>query len=125
MHLLRLTVAEFEQASRAFVDDVLAAEADTTHTHEELLERGAPLAGLVHLRVETFLALALLLCERLDLDPLPELALDRDFHVRLADDRRAMTATVWAASGDAEIAPGTKDGSVSLHELMSRLDAAF
>jgi hypothetical protein len=79
LHVLRLTLAEFEQASRAFVDDVFAAEADTTHTHEELIERGA--------------------------------------------DRRAMTATIWAESGDAEIASGTREGSVVLGDLLAELEA--
>jgi hypothetical protein len=101
---------------------VFAVEADTTHTHEELLERGAPLVQAVHLRVETFLALARMLCERRGLDPLPELALERDFHVHLADDRRAMTATVWADSGDAECGPVGRPGTLSLHELLSRLE---
>ena len=101
---------------------MLAAEADTSSPHEELLERGAPLAVRLHLRAETFLALARLLLARLDAE-LPELDLGRDFHVRLADERRAFTATVWAESGDAEIAPGTRDESVSLGQLLSRLGA--
>jgi hypothetical protein len=101
---------------------VFAAEADTTHTHEELLDRGTPLVRVLHLRVEAFLGLARMLCERLGLEPLPELALDRDFHVRLADERRAMTASVWADSGDAECGPVSRPGSVSLHELLSRLE---
>jgi hypothetical protein len=95
-------VPEFEEASRGFVDHVLEAEADTSSSHEELLERGWPLAVRVHLRAETFLALARLLLARLG-EELPALDLDRDFHVRLADERRVFTATVWAESGDAEI----------------------
>lgn len=112
---------EFEEASRAFVDDVLEAEADTSSSHEELLERGWPIAVRVHLRAETFLGLARILLARLG-EELPDLDLDRDFHVSLADERRAFTATVWAESGDAEIAPGTRDDSVPLGELLRRLE---
>lgn len=49
--------------------------------------------------------------------------LDRDLRVRLADSRRPMTATVWAESGDAEIAPGTREEGVALSELMAELEA--
>jgi hypothetical protein len=101
---------------------VLAAEVDTTHTDEELLARGTPIVHVLHLRVEAFLGLARMLCERLGLEPLPELALDRDFHVRLADARRAMTASVWTGSGDAECGPVSRPDTVSLHELLSRLE---
>jgi hypothetical protein len=121
-HLLRLTLAEFGEASGAFVDHVLEAEADTASTHEELLERGAPVAVRVHLRAEAFLGLARLLLARLG-DELPALDLDRDFHVRLSDERREFTATLWAESGDAEIAPGTRADSVRLDELLKRLEA--
>jgi hypothetical protein len=92
-----------------------------------VVEEGGMLAIVVHLRVETYAALARMLLARLDEDD-PRLDPDRDLHVRFGSPQRPWTASVWAASGDAGISPGNGSG-LSLSEphalLERRTETAF
>lgn len=51
-----------------------------------------------------------------------DIDVDRDLHVRLARGPRRMTASLWSASGDAGIGPGSSRDSVTLRELLDRLE---
>ncbi|HEY3207458.1 MAG TPA: hypothetical protein VGJ58_10950 [Gaiellaceae bacterium] len=115
--LLRLTLAEFEEATAALLDDVRRQEVP--------FEESLRLAQVVHLRVETFRALAWLAVERLGrpTELAEPLRSDRDFHVRLDDGRTAMVASILADSGDAQIAPGS--AGVDLRDLIDRLEDCF
>lgn len=64
LSLLRRALDEFDAARLAFMADVEVAETATGESEEELFERGARLAGIVHLRVEAFYGLARLLLDR-------------------------------------------------------------
>jgi hypothetical protein len=127
--LLRLTLAEFDEAAAAFLANVAEQEAfESEHgvADAALFEEGGRLSTVVHLRVETYAALARMLLARLGEEE-PRLDIDRDLHVRFGSPERPWTASVWATSGDAGISPG--DGSAlslrELHELLEgHIDAA-
>ena len=121
--LLRLTLAEFDEATAAFLANVAvqdAFESEHGHADDALFEEGARLSTVVHLRVETYAALARMLLARLGKDD-PRLNTGRDLHVRFGPPERPWTASVWTASGDAGISPGDGAG-FSLRELHERLE---
>jgi hypothetical protein len=121
--LLRLTLAEFDEATAAFLANVAeqrAFEAERGHADATLFDEGGRLAVVVHLRVDTYAALARTLLARLGEDE-PRLDPDRDLHVRFGSSERPWTASVWSASGDAGIRPGDGSG-LSLHELHEQLE---
>ena len=121
--LLRLTLAEFDEATTAFLANVAeqdAFESEHGHADDALFEEGARLSTVVHLRVETYAALARMLLARLDEED-PRLDTGRDLYVGFGSPEQPWTASVWAASGDAGISPGDGAG-LSLRELHDRLE---
>jgi hypothetical protein len=149
LSFMRATLVELDEASAAFLEnireqDALEASAQRDPDREsELFEAAGRLAGVVHLRVEGFYALARQLLDALTLfvDGLAEgadrlapnlvareeqlraeLATDHDRHVRLGPGARTMTASVWSSTGDCGMTPGALEGSVVLTDALSALE---
>jgi hypothetical protein len=145
LSFLRATLSELDEASAAFLrniqeqDDLEASAHRDRGRERELFEAGGRLAGVVHLRVETFYALARQLLDALTqfaggpdrLAPSlvarteqlrAELGTDHDRHVQLGSGARTMTASAWTSSGDCGMTPGTLPGSVALADLLSPLE---
>jgi hypothetical protein len=145
LSFLRTTVSELDEASAAFLQNIREQDDLEASAHRdrdravELFEAGGRLAGVVHLRVEAFYALARQLLGALmqfagGADRLApsliarteqlraELATDHDRHVRLGDGARTMTASAWTSSGDCGMTPGTVHGSVAPADLLSTLE---
>ena len=131
--LLRLALPELEEAVAALVDNVRRHRTAAAAEQEQLFEEGGRLAVVVHLRAETFRALAKEAVERLSRvsSPPPRLLAElvdteRDYHLRLGEGEDAVTASVLAASGDARTAPERDVGrGVDLTEALRLLESWF
>jgi hypothetical protein len=149
LSFLRATLVELDEATASFLEnireqDALEASAQRDPDRErELFEAGGRLAGVMHLRVEAFYALARQLLDALTLfvdghaevaDRLApslaaraeelgaQLATDHDRHVRLDNGASTMTASVWSSTGDCGMTPGALEGSVVLTTVLSALE---